>query len=411
MKPEFPASTGAPTFYRTYSRRINDNRENYTNVCKRTTNGLAKVGNFTNKELDLVYSMMKKQVALPSGRWMWVGGTEWIEKPENYYSAFNCNSTNINDLESFGLMMALGMMGCGTGGVLEEKYISQLPPVRNRLQVQVVGTPGQHKVQLKETHIECDVVNGELQVEITVGDSRQGWVESMMQVLELGFREISTNLNLPIKIFVDISSVRPDGTPIKGFGGVANPIKLSRMYERIADVLNRYVGRTLDAEGVCLLLDEPALTIVAGNVRRYAGMRQFDSDAPLLKDNLWVQDEEGNWKIDPERDALRMSNHSRVYHHKPSRQEVTEAVRKQYYSGEGAIQWAGEAVARANADLLDTETRKKLFLENYKLDRNLAQAFIRHVASLRGLELTEDELEHRMSRYKLNPCGSQYFAA
>jgi len=52
-----------------------------------------------------------------------------------------------------------------------------------------------------------------------------------------------------------------------------------------------------------------------------------------------------------------MANHTRVFHHKPTLDEC-EAVRKQYYSGEGAIQWAGEAVARANCDLLKTPELK-----------------------------------------------------
>jgi len=77
-------------------------------------------------------------------------------------------------------------------------------------------------------------------------------------------------------------------------------------------------------------------------------MRQSDSDDDLFanaKGNLWQQDEHGNWRIDAG-DALRMANHTRVFHHKPTLDECIEAVRKQYYSGEGAIQWAGEAVAR-----------------------------------------------------------------
>jgi ribonucleotide reductase class II len=84
-----------------------------------------------------------------------------------------------------------------------------------------------------------------------------------------------------------------------------------------------------------------------------AGMRQFDSQDELAthaKDNLWQQDESGNWRIDPERDALRMANHTRVFHEKPSLEEVTAAVRKQFYSGEGAVQWAGEAERRAQGE-------------------------------------------------------------
>lgn len=406
---EFKSPTGAPTFFRTYSRRKDEGRESYLDVCLRTTRGLLELGQFTDEETELVLSMMRELKVLPSGRWMWIGGTEWIKKPENFYSAYNCLSMNITDVESFGLMMAMGMMGTGTGAVLEEKYISQLPPVRNSLQVRVVGKPGQHQVRLEDTTVE--VFDSPIEVEIVVGDSRQGWVNSMVTLLKLAFNEFEFPVTVPINVTVDLSSVRPDGTPIKGFGGVANPIQLSKMYVKLANVLNRYVGRQLDWEGVCLLLDEVALTIVAGNVRRYAGMRQFDVQAPLLKQNLWKQDAEGNWKIDSDRDALRMSNHTRVYHYKPSLEECIEAVRSQYYSGEGAIQYAPEAIARANADLLPTEADRCEFLQAYEVSLVKAQQYLQNIAFENEMMLSKVELDHRMQRYGLNPCGSHYFAA
>lgn len=75
-----------------------------------------------------------------------------------------------------------------------------------------------------------------------------------------------------------------------------------------------------------------------------AGMRQGASEDEAFahaKQNLWQQDEQGNWRIDPKRDALRMANHTRVFHTKPSLEECINAVRSQFYSGEGAIQWVG----------------------------------------------------------------------
>ncbi len=133
-----------------------------------------------------------------------------------------------------------------------------------------------------------------------------------------------------------------------------------------------------------------------------AGMRQFDSGdrlAATAKDNLWQQDENGNWRIDPERDALRMANHSRVFHRKPTLEECVEAVRKQYYSGEGAIQWAGEAIARANCDLLSTQALKTDFLQAY--EQGTAKQWLQNHYP----QLDASELEHRLARYGLNPCG------
>lgn len=401
---EFKSPTGAPTFFRTYSRRKDEGRESFAEVCERCVRGLADTGNFSEEEAQLVREMMEEMKVLPSGRWMWVGGTSWIEKPENFSSAFNCTTTTIDSLDAFGLMMGLGMMGCGTGATIEDKYIEKLPPVRNTLEVRTVGKPGQHSVRLEETTVEFfRLADHVLECEIVVGDSRQGWVQSMQSLLELAFQDLGETYK--VYVTVDLSSVRPDGTPIKGFGGVANPIQLSKMYEKLATVLNRYVGRQLDAEGVCLLLDEVAVTIVAGNVRRYAGMRQFASWMRLLKSNLWKQDTEGNWKIDPERDALRMSNHTRVFHYKPSLEECTEAVRSQYYSGEGAIQWAGEAVARGNADILRTPEKREQFLFAYANGKG-REWMMRNAPIGEG----EPEIEHRLGRYELNPCGRSFAA-
>ncbi|MDP5016436.1 MAG: ribonucleoside-triphosphate reductase, adenosylcobalamin-dependent, partial [Dolichospermum sp.] len=133
-----------------------------------------------------------------------------------------------------------------------------------------------------------------------------------------------------------------------------------------------------------------------------AGMRQFvseDEQGATAKDNLWQQDAEGNWRIDPERDSLRMANHTRVFHRKPTLEESIAAVRKQYYSGEGAIQWAGEAVARANADLLNTPEIKKDFLQAY--EQGKVEQWIKKYHP----EIDADELEHRTGRFGLNPCG------
>ncbi|MEL6402440.1 MAG: ribonucleoside-triphosphate reductase, adenosylcobalamin-dependent [Cyanobacteria bacterium J06626_4] len=345
------AATAYPVFYRTYSRKdetVDGERETWQQVCDRSLAGLTELGQLTDDERQLISRMQRSVKALPSGRWLWVGGTAWSKKPENFSGAYNCTSTNVVDWQAFGLMMDLAMMGCGTGAVLEPKYIHQLPVVRNQLKVRQEGAIGTTPVgQRRET---TDVVVTGNQVRVLVGDSRQGWVKSYQTILELSSDERFTD---EIDIVVDLSDVRPAGEKLKGFGGVANPVKLPTLYERCAHILNKAIGRQLNSVECCLLIDEAAACVVAGNIRRSAGMRQFDSADDLAanaKNNLWQQDDEGNWRIDPERDALRMANHTRVFHHKPNLEETKEAVRKQFYSGEGAIQWAGEAERRAGGE-------------------------------------------------------------
>ena len=402
--PYFPVTAPAanPVFYRTYSRKTPLGRESWQQVAERNLEGLRQLGQLDGKEVDLIRRMLQKQKSLPSGRWLWIGGTAWIEKPENFSGAYNCTSTNLVDWQAFGLMMDLAMMGCGTGAIIEPRLIEKLPAVRNSITIKSVSDIGLTSPAERQGHTSHSI-NGQ-EVQIKVGDTRRGWVDSYQLLLELCSNQ-NFNPALPIEVCVDLADVRPVGETLKGFGGMANPVKLKDLYTRVAQILNRAIGRKLTSVECCLLIDEAAVTIVAGNIRRSAGMRQFAADdqaAASAKDNLWQQDDQGNWRIDPERDSLRMANHTRVFHNRPSREVVFDAVLKQFNSGEGAIQFAPEAIARSNADLLTTAELRAEFQDIY-CDQGREEAG-------RWLQLNHPaigaaELEHRLNRYGLNPCG------
>jgi ribonucleotide reductase class II len=400
---DFPVTAPAayPVFYRTYSRKTPaGGRESWHEVAERNLEGLRVLGSLEADEVELIRLMQRHQMALPSGRWLWIGGTGWIEQPENFSGAYNCTSTNLVDWEAFALMMDLAMMGCGTGAIIEPHLINRLPKVRNTLVIDGVSDIGVTPIgsrQQQTTHR----IDGQ-QVNVRVGDTRAGWVESYRLLLNLCS---DGRFDGPVHVSVDLSDVRPVGETLKGFGGMANPVKLRDLYGRVAQLLNRAQGRQLTSVECCLLIDEAAVTIVAGNIRRSAGMRQFcaDDDSALgAKENLWQQDAQGNWRIDPERDALRMANHTRVFHVRPSHEVVLEAVNKQFQSGEGAIQFAPEAIARSNADLLTTPELRTEFIGIY-CDQGREEAG--RWLQLHHPQISDAELEHRLGRYGLNPCG------
>jgi ribonucleotide reductase class II len=402
LREDFPATAPAahPVFYRTYSRRNDNGRESWAEVVERNLAGLHRLGHLSDGEVSLLRRMQLEQKALPSGRWLWIGGTAWIDDPENFSGAYNCTSTNLVDWEAFALMMDLAMMGCGTGAIIEPHLIERLPAVRNELVVEItsdIGVTPAGSRQERTSHR----VDGN-RVTIKVGDTRSGWVDSYRLLLELCS---DGRFDGPVHVAVDLANVRPVGEPLKGFGGMANPVKLRDLYGRVAQILNRARGRQLTSVECCLLIDEAAVTIVAGNIRRSAGMRQFAADdlaASTAKDNLWQQDGQGNWRIDPERDALRMANHTRVFHSRPDRATVLEAVTKQFNSGEGAIQFAPEAIARSNADLLPTPELREEFVGIY-CDQGREEAG--RWLQLHHSGIGAEELEHRLGRYGLNPCG------
>ena len=401
---DFPATAPAanPVFYRTYSRKTPSGRESWNQVAERNLGGLQQLGNLNDEEISLLRRMQQQQKALPSGRWLWIGGTEWIERNENFSGAYNCTSTNLVDWEAFGLMMDLAMMGCGTGAIIEPHLISRLPAIRNRLVIDGVTDIGATPAGQRQEHTTSSI-DGQ-QVRIKVGDTRRGWVDSYQLLLEL-CSDDRFEAGAEIHITVDLSDVRPVGETLKGFGGMANPVKLKDLYGRVAHLLNKALGRQLTSVECCLLIDEAAVTIVAGNIRRSAGMRQFcadDNSAAGAKENLWQQDADGNWRIDPERDSLRMANHTRVFHVRPTKDVVLEAVTKQFQSGEGAIQFAPEAIARSNADLLGTPELRQEFIGIY-CDQGREQAG--QWLTTHHPEIDAAELEHRLGRYGLNPCG------
>ncbi|MBW4621779.1 MAG: ribonucleoside-triphosphate reductase, adenosylcobalamin-dependent [Cyanosarcina radialis HA8281-LM2] len=270
---QFPATAPAanPVFFRTYSRRTASGRETWEQVGDRTLRGLIELGKLSSEEAALIQRMQQNMKTFPSGRWLWVGGIPWLENQQNFSGGYNCTSTNVTDWRAFGLMMDLAMMGCGTGAILEPKYINQLPPICNRLVVTVDKEIGSTSAAERREQTQIKIAGN--RVSISVGDSRSGWVKSYQALLELSTdpqfgSNVETGDLASVQVAIDLSHVRPAGEPLKGFGGVANPIKLPGLYQRCAAILNKAIGRQLNSVECCLLIDEAAVVVVAGNVRR-----------------------------------------------------------------------------------------------------------------------------------------------
>ena len=404
--PEFPLSapSAEAVFYRTYSRRKEDGtRETFEEAMTRCVQDVARIGRFTDSEYNLVKEQALKQHCFPSGRAFWVAGTEWGKQQKNFSGYYNCTSTQVVDIEAFKLIMELAMMGSGTGAILETETIASLPPIVNTINIASITPVG--TVSTEERSDQTEVTETSTSVFLKVGDSRQGWVDAYEAVILLA---IDRNRGDEVDLIIDLGNIRPAGEKLQGFGGTANPVKLEEMFRKVVNLLNKAVGRQLTAIECCLLIDEAAACVVAGNIRRSAGMRQFsetDEEAANSKLGLYVQDADGNWKVDPEREALRMANHTRCYHRKPSLDEVTTSVQQQFNSGEGAIQYVPQAIARANIDVLNTADKFDRFIKLYCEDKSAAKAFLISCCGETRAQVDGREIEHRLSRYGLNPCG------
>ena len=409
------APNGASVFYRSYSRRKDDgSRENFREAISRAVNDIADIGNFTNEQRRLVVDMGINQHCFPSGRALWVAGTEWSKKPENFPGYYNCCSMHVEHIGIFGLLMELAMMGTGTGAVLEKDVVAKLPPIVRYLRIaNVIDNEGKAGGSDK-TEVNLTGYQGESPcISVVVGDSRAGWASGYQSLIELATGMPADGedqvFEQEVLLTLDLSQIRQAGEPLKGFGGVANPVRLRSTLERVVGILNKAVGRQLKPIECCLLIDEASSAVVAGNIRRSAGMRQFSADdmeAAVSKEGLYKQDAEGGWSVDPEKEALRMANHTRCYHSKPSLAEIEDSVARQYLSGEGAIQYVPEMLARSNADLLNTPELKQQFLRVYSTQGIEAGKVLLETLAIEAFEPHDPAIiEHRITRYGLNPCA------
>lgn len=268
------APSAPAVFYRSYSRRKPDGtRESYEEAITRAVNDLADIGGLNDEQRALCLEMGLRQHTLPSGRALWVAGTEWAKKRDNFPGYYNCCSLQVEHIGIFGLLMELAMMGVGTGAVLERSVVEKLPSIKRRLEiVEVIENKkkrgGQDKTEIKLVGYQDD----HPVIKVTVGDSRQGWASAYQGLIELATGtlaqeedEIESETAL---IKLDLSQIRQAGERLKGFGGVANPIRLRTTFERVAAVLAKALGRKLTAIECCLLIDEAASAVVAGNIRR-----------------------------------------------------------------------------------------------------------------------------------------------
>lgn len=195
---------------------------------------------------------------------------------------------------------------------------------------------------------------------IYVGDSKEGWVESLNQYLELLTQKENEDIHT---IKVSYNSVRPEGERLKTFGGTASgPAPLKEMFEGIDKVLKNQIDPHLDPietdeKGYgkvrpIHILDIGNLigaNVVVGGVRRTAEIFLFDADdhesmfAKYGMNGIWTEEQLAHHKqignmleeagikpkwfddlnaVGDRREGLdhrRMSNNSIAFEKKPTR--------------------------------------------------------------------------------------------
>ncbi|NLB33110.1 MAG: ribonucleoside-triphosphate reductase, adenosylcobalamin-dependent, partial [Tissierellia bacterium] len=257
---------------------------------------------------------------------------------------FNCAFEIINDFHSFRDLFYLLMIGSGVGVRILKSDIEQLSKIRaNYKIIHEDYTPIEKSKREDNTGVEFSHNNS---VKITVGDSKEGWVQSLDHFFSFINSSEYRNINT---IIINYNNVRPKGEVLKTFGGTASGhASMKNMFTKIDMVIkkrgaiegkDRFKLKPIDCLDVANIIGE---NVVVGGVRRTAEIMLIDyddTDCIEAKSKLYKQID-GQWIVDKDIIHRSMSNNSIYYRKKPTRQQLKWQIEQMRYSGEPG--WVNE---------------------------------------------------------------------
>ena len=298
-------------YIRTYSRWLPDKnrRETWKKTCARAINGNCSYLPTEDGEPEKLFDNMFNLRQRISGRMLWMGGTEALNKTP--LAAYNCSGIVIDNINAFHELFYLLMVGTGVGCRVLKEDIAKLPQFDTAKKLYNVKTPVPQGTTLERTKVS----NYGNSIIITVGDSKEGWCEALTAYLN------TMADNTTKSISIDYSYIRPQGAPLKTFGGYASGYtSLKEMFEKLHKIITKESTdgklRPLNVADMCNIVGQ---NVVAGGTRRTAELILFSPDDEEMlhaKENL-----------DPEHYFRYMSNNSMYLEDKPSREELAKIMK------------------------------------------------------------------------------------
>lgn len=329
-------------YYRTYSRWLSEEkrREYWWETVRRAVEYNCSLLLTNKNEAEELFDNIFNLRQFLSGRTFWVGNTDVAR---NYPMAnFNCSFQIIDSFDAFKDVFYLLMIGSGVGVRILKDDIAKVPKIRTDYELihkDYSAIPPKERED--SSSLEFFYNNT---VKITVGDSKEGWVQSLDYFFKLLYSNEYRNIKT---IIVDYDHVRTKGEKLNTFGGTASGhTSLKNMFEKInkvikkaglrdsvLDDMKRVKLRPIDALDIANIIGE---NVVVGGVRRTAEIILVDQDdieAIDAKSNLYKQID-GQWVVDKEIIHRQMSNNSIYYTRKPSRDKLKWQLERMRYSGE-----------------------------------------------------------------------------
>ena len=303
---------GELVYYRTYSRvKVDGRRERWFETVERGVNGTLSMQKRWAGEMTLGWDEAWAQAEgqelfrrifdmkmLPPGRGLWCMGTAVTEERGLHAALNNCafvstDSVGSDLTEAFCFTMDASMLGVGVG----------------------FDTAGAGLVTLRSP---SDTLPASVFV---VPDSREGWVDSLRALLESyssasssassssasSSSASSSSASSSARVTFDYSKVRPEGAPIRGFGGVSSgSAPLCALHDSVRAVLDGLDGRPLSVTAIVDIMNLIGRCVVSGNVRRTAEIAFGDAESLEYI-------ELKNYKVNPHRESFGWTSNNSVF--------------------------------------------------------------------------------------------------
>ncbi|BAF69926.1 fused protease/ribonucleoside-triphosphate reductase [Nitratiruptor sp. SB155-2] len=236
------------TFYRSYSRLKEDGtNEHWPDTVIRVTEGIFSIRKNHALNYHLPWDEEQAQIFakefalsmlqlrwLPPGRGLWMMGTRYMYE-RGSAGLYNCAAVDTSNL-AHAAEWAMDMLMVGAGVGFNTAWSGKATkPDKKHPKIYVID------------------------------DSKEGWVKSVRLLIQ------SYTDNGPFYRF-DYSKIRPAGSPLKTFGGIApGPEPLKRLHKKIEQILDDYLDKKIDkTRCVVDLFNNIGLCVVSGNIRRSA---------------------------------------------------------------------------------------------------------------------------------------------
>jgi ribonucleoside-triphosphate reductase len=270
---------GEIVYRRTYSRIKSDGQnEKWFESVARVVNGTYSMQKRWILERKLAWDEKKAQKSaakmfdkifnfkfLPPGRGLWAMGSPLTEERGLFAALNNCAFVSTADMwnkvggskpsKPFAFLFDMSMLGVGVG--FDTKGACLMEETEETWS-SVVSMPN---TSLPVTHYE-------------ISDDREGWTMATSLIID-------SFLANQAHVVLNYDKIRPEGRPIRGFGGVASgPGPLKHLHSEIARILTSNVGKTLSITAIVDMMNLIGKCVVSGNVRRTAEIAFGEMTSP-----------------------------------------------------------------------------------------------------------------------------------